>query len=178
MVRINFTVSDEVDSRLTQLARELGGKSAVLLAALAQYRLDVKPEKQRATVKPKAKPSAIGEGNRPKNIKEVEEHFRHRGVPAPIEQKARLFYDHYEANGWKQGSSTLKNWGACLTTWQKNNADWRSMPQSVEEAPDLGEFLEWVKEHRSSWYGKLRDAKNISEIDEYYIEEYRHNTRF
>ena len=33
-----------------------------------------------------------------------------------------LFVDHYEANGWVQGSSRkkIKDWKACVRTWEKN----------------------------------------------------------
>lgn len=31
------------------------------------------------------------------------------------------FVDHYEANGWMRGKSKIKDWKACVRTWEKNN---------------------------------------------------------
>ncbi len=30
-------------------------------------------------------------------------------------------FDHYEANGWMRGKSKVKDWKACVRTWEKNN---------------------------------------------------------
>jgi len=31
------------------------------------------------------------------------------------------FIDHYEANGWVRGKTKIKNWKACVRTWEKND---------------------------------------------------------
>ena len=31
------------------------------------------------------------------------------------------FYDYYESNGWKVGRNAMKDWRACVRTWEKNN---------------------------------------------------------
>jgi len=31
------------------------------------------------------------------------------------------FIDHYEANGWMRGKAKIKDWKACVRTWEKNN---------------------------------------------------------
>ncbi|MBT4130101.1 MAG: hypothetical protein HOE44_05190 [Candidatus Marinimicrobia bacterium] len=33
---------------------------------------------------------------------------------------AGAFVDHYSANGWKRGSTPIKDWKACVRTWEKN----------------------------------------------------------
>lgn len=33
---------------------------------------------------------------------------------------AEKFYNHYEANGWMRGGNKIKNWQACIVTWEKN----------------------------------------------------------
>lgn len=34
---------------------------------------------------------------------------------------AERFFNHYEANGWKVGRNSMKDWKACVITWEKNN---------------------------------------------------------
>lgn len=31
------------------------------------------------------------------------------------------FFDHYESVGWKVGTKPMKNWKACVRTWERNN---------------------------------------------------------
>ena len=176
--RIAITANAEVDARLEAVGKATGlSKAHVLLAAFAQYRLDVPVGKVTPKVKGKPKEKTLGEGNHPKDLNEVIAYFRARGVPEPVEQKARIFRDHYNASGWMRGNTKVKNWGACLTSFQKRDPSWRPVPEEGNDKPSIEEFLDWVKEHRASWYEKLRDQK-IEEVDEYYIEEYRRNTRF
>ena len=33
---------------------------------------------------------------------------------------AEDFVDHYEANGWMRGKTKIKDWKACVRTWEKN----------------------------------------------------------
>lgn len=34
---------------------------------------------------------------------------------------AEKFIDYYESNGWKVGRNSMKDWKACIRTWEKNN---------------------------------------------------------
>ncbi len=34
---------------------------------------------------------------------------------------AQAFIDHYEANGWMRGKTKIKDWKACVRTWEKRN---------------------------------------------------------
>jgi hypothetical protein len=34
---------------------------------------------------------------------------------------ANKFFNHYEANGWKVGKNAMKDWKACVRTWEGNN---------------------------------------------------------
>ena len=42
---------------------------------------------------------------------------------------AQEFVDHYAANGWMRGKSQVKDWQACVRTWEKNR---RSSPVSAK----------------------------------------------
>jgi hypothetical protein len=34
---------------------------------------------------------------------------------------AQSFVDHYSSNGWMRGKNKIKDWKACVRTWEKNN---------------------------------------------------------
>lgn len=34
---------------------------------------------------------------------------------------AQYFIDYYESNGWKVGKNSMKDWRACIRTWERNN---------------------------------------------------------
>jgi len=56
------------------------------------------------------------------------------------------FFDHYETNGWMRGKTKIKDWKACVRTWEKNNEasgqrqntgfDQRSRAQKVSDKLD------------------------------------------
>ena len=33
----------------------------------------------------------------------------------------QAFLDHYESNGWMRGKAKIKDWKACVITWEKNS---------------------------------------------------------
>ena len=58
---------------------------------------------------------------------------------------AQLFIDFYESNGWKVGKNAMKDWKACIRTWERNNKnthlDWQS--QKMKQQEEAGrKFLE------------------------------------
>jgi hypothetical protein len=118
---------------------------------------------------------SLGEGNKPKDKKEVVEYFRQRQVAEPLEPKAELFYDHYMSKGWVVGKSPVKHWGSCLTIWLRNNPEWRPVPSTKKETVSLNEFLEWAEDKRPPVFDKYRSAKSISDIDQLYIDEFADN---
>lgn len=34
---------------------------------------------------------------------------------------AEYFFDYYESNGWKVGKNSMKDWKACIRTWERND---------------------------------------------------------
>ena len=53
---------------------------------------------------------------RPKDAQEVTEYAASIGFILD----GQNFIDHYEANGWKRGNTSIKDWKACVRTWKKN----------------------------------------------------------
>jgi len=49
------------------------------------------------------------------------------------------FIDHYEANGWVRGKTKIKDWKACVRTWEKSNgknkqsSEFRTPVQKVQD---------------------------------------------
>lgn len=62
----------------------------------------------------------VGDGQpsgRPKSIDDVRLYAKEIGLP---ETEAEAFFDHFEANGWKQGGrAAIKSWPAALRNWQR-----------------------------------------------------------
>jgi len=55
---------------------------------------------------------------------------------------ANKFFNHYEANGWKVGKNAMKDWKACVRTWEGNGFNSNStqkptgMPKPRYDDPD------------------------------------------
>ena len=75
-------------------------------------------------------------GNAEKEIeKEIESDNKRRFTPPTVEQvweyctergnnvDPQTFVDFYEAKGWMVGSNHMKDWRACVRTWEKNRVD-------------------------------------------------------
>ena len=42
------------------------------------------------------------------------------------------FFNYYESNGWRVGKNPMKDWRACIRTWEKNTSDEKvSQPKKV-----------------------------------------------
>lgn len=50
-------------------------------------------------------------------IEQLEAYMEERGM----NNVANRFYDHYEANGWKIGKNSMKDWKASVRTWEPNH---------------------------------------------------------
>lgn len=48
------------------------------------------------------------------------------------------FINHYEANGWMRGKNKIKDWKACVRTWEENNNKNNHPQQPKREMPKAG----------------------------------------
>jgi len=46
---------------------------------------------------------------------------------------AQNFVDHYSANGWIRGKAKIKDWKACVRTWEKNSNNKSSAPKQYSD---------------------------------------------
>ena len=65
--------------------------------------------------KEKEKSKSINKFKRPK-VEEIAAYCLERKNSVD----AQTFFDHYEANGWLRGKNKIKDWKACVRTWEKN----------------------------------------------------------
>jgi hypothetical protein len=49
---------------------------------------------------------------------------------------ANKFFDFYQAKGWMVGKNKMKDWKACVRTWEKSNSKSGNQPQSVNIVDD------------------------------------------
>lgn len=57
---------------------------------------------------------------------------------------AEYFYDYYERNGWKVSKNPMKDWRACVRTWERNNFNRPPQKAKSISSPDYvgeGSFL-------------------------------------
>jgi hypothetical protein len=60
----------------------------------------------------------------------------------------QTFFDYYEAKGWTVGKNPMKDWKACVRTWEnrrKEDTNTRPSYKKVEEIPIMEN--EYTKEH-------------------------------
>ena len=50
---------------------------------------------------------------------------------------AEQFFDYYESNGWKVGKNSMKDWKACVRTWERNGYDKPTAKSSKQNAIDV-----------------------------------------
>ena len=62
------------------------------------------------------------------SLEEVFEYFQQRGTHIDPEK----FHAYYEARDWRLGKNKMKDWKACLVTWEKNN---NSSPAVAQPQP-------------------------------------------
>ena len=76
-------------------------------------------------------------------VDEIQSYILEKGYSVDAEK----FFDYYESNGWKVGKNPMKDWKACVRTWQKNNNGKPQRGGSVRiETPD------WYKRQQQQGY--------------------------
>jgi hypothetical protein len=60
-------------------------------------------------------------------IPEIESYCRERGNTIDAEE----FFNFYESKGWVIGKSPMKDWKACIRTWERNKRQSPSAPQAA-----------------------------------------------
>ena len=62
---------------------------------------------------------------------------------------AEKFFNYYEANGWKVGKNKMKDWKACVRTWEQNEKKYQTSQKTnfnksdLDDKISLGEIGGW-----------------------------------
>ena len=58
------------------------------------------------------------------------------------------FIDHYTANGWLRGKTKIKDWKACVRTWEKSSKPNQQGAKQYSDvtARNIETIGEWVNE--------------------------------
>ena len=67
---------------------------------------------------------------------------------------AEQFYDYYESNGWKVGKNSMKDWEACVRTWERNGYD-RPIKKKNNKQDTLNDMRDLMNE-----YGGVNEQSN------------------
>ena len=73
----------------------------------------------------------------PPTLEEVKQYITENGYNLV---DADLFYNHYEAIGWKVGKNAMKDWRACVRGWQSREK--KQTPQQLP--PTIKPAREWT----------------------------------
>lgn len=95
-----------------------------------------------STLNPEKKNSRFA----PPSLSDVTAYIHARGSPVSPES----FVDFYSSNGWKVGKNMMKDWQACIRTWEKRDETNKRSGKisNAEHRRDIGDFIE--KEARSA----------------------------
>ena len=66
-------------------------------------------------------------------IEEVEEYIKSRHTDVD----ANKFWNYYESNGWKVGRNPMKDWKACIRTWERNTGHTSKQPKEEDRHTDV-----------------------------------------
>ena len=67
---------------------------------------------------------------------------------------AEQFYDYYESNGWKVGKNAMKDWKACVRTWERNGYD-KPIKKKNNKQDTLNDMRDLMNE-----YGGINEQSN------------------
>lgn len=85
-------------------------------------------------------------------VDEIQSYILEKGYSVDAEK----FFDYYESNGWKVGKNPMKDWKACVRTWQKNNNGKPQRGGAVRiETPD------WYKRQQSDGFVEEQASEDL-----------------
>lgn len=105
-----------------------------------EIELDTKANKSPTKAKRFVKPT----------LSEIEQYCIERKNNVNAEQ----FYDYYESNGWKVGKNSMKDWKACVRTWERNGYD-KPIKKKNNKQDTLNDMRDLMNE-----YGGVNEQSN------------------
>lgn len=143
----------ELKSRLSNFERQNDKKCKAEYQILKESNIDNNTNNNTVS-------NNIGDNNTPKTekkerfnaptVEEVQEYCTERGNNID----AQHFIDYYSARGWMLGKNHIKDWKACIRTWERNDS---FKPQKHNEQPEKRydqNGYESEEEFMKMFYGK------------------------
>lgn len=143
----------ELKSRLSNFERQNDKKCKAEYQILKESNIDNNTNNNTVS-------NNIGDNNTPKSekkerfkaptVEEVQEYCTERGNNID----AQHFIDYYSARGWMLGKNHIKDWKACIRTWERNDS---FKPQKHNEQPEKRydqNGYESEEEFMKMFYGK------------------------
>ena len=95
---------------------------------------------------PKAEQSTKQTQKNKKFIKPTVEEIRNYCIERKNNVDAQYFYDYYEANGWRVGKNSMKDWKATIRNWERRDFYGGTKQKRSEDAmgQDNGIFNEYI----------------------------------
>jgi len=135
--KTNEKSSKARDAANARWSKASGDANALQTESEGNATQDPRPKTQDPLLKKKRAPPFV-----PPKIEEVVFYCSERNNKVD----PRAFIDHYETSGWMRGKNKIKDWKACVRTWEKNNGterqrqntgfDQRSRAQKVSDKLD------------------------------------------
>ena len=72
---------------------------------------------------------------------------------------AEQFYDYYESNGWKVGKNSMKDWKACVRTWERNGYDKPTQKKNSKQ-----DAINVVKELMEEYEQSATDSESTIDV--------------
>ena len=103
--------------QISEIRREIGRSGGLAKASKCKQVLANDGKSSNKIKENKTKQNKIKENNIKPSLQDVIDYCneRNNGIDA------NKWYDYYTANGWKIGRNPMKDWKACVRTWERNN---------------------------------------------------------
>lgn len=130
----------QCNTDVTQVKHLCNGEIEKELEIEKEIELDTKANKSPTKAKRFVKPT----------LSEIEQYCIERNNNVNAEQ----FYDYYESNGWKVGKNSMKDWKACVRTWERNGYD-KPIKKKNNKQDTLNDMRDLMNE-----YGGVNEQSN------------------
>ena len=130
----------QCNTDVTQVKHLCNGEIEKELEIELELELDTKANKSPTKAKRFVKPT----------LSEIEQYCIERKNNVNAEQ----FYDYYESNGWKVGKNSMKDWKACVRTWERNGYD-KPIKKKNNKQDTLNDMRDLMNE-----YGGVNEQSN------------------
>lgn len=102
---------------------------------------DKEKEKEKDYIPPKSPKGDLGEGKAKRNVippsvEDVKAYCMERNNGIDAEE----FVDFYASKGWKVGKDTMKDWEACIRTWERKRKQRNSQSSQFRSVENIDTF--------------------------------------